>query len=386
MQGPRSTYGRSSGNVRRQPPPTQGSFGVAPRRPVPVQQQQQQQDTPPQLYDAFVSDLAAPNTVDGFDSADLLRPMQTRSAPPAQAPARQRVPRTPFGVVPPKTPKAAPAPAPAPASAHPTPVLPSYANATSAFDYGAGIAPHPTVKAYKDGQDQWSCVSDTDWYLIKLADRPDNLPTLRELADPNLATDSAVIKLLCRRYEEINDEKTFQSREACAAVDARNKAICLQNNKIVSHVNENVIKPLYHKPLVVPHPPEYEKEAADRWNVYSNKPEIKLAEAIKYLMVSHKKVAELDYKLENAVALCDELAFAEAIKKKIADSKGKISVRISGQRPAKWNGVDETDSRGLHIRWVRLPEFSFLSPQYIDYEYYCKEADPTVVVPEEIDE
>jgi hypothetical protein len=317
----------------------------------------------------------------GAPSGDLLKSVKTRTAVAAP---RQRPPRSQFGVAPP--PKTAPAPETAPTAVRPAPVLPSYTHATSAFDYSAGISPHPVVKAYKNGEDHWSCVTDTKWYAIKLSDRPGALEALREVADPELAPDSAVFKLLCRRYEEIKDETTFQSRQACAAVDTRNKAICLQNNKIVAHINDNVLKPLYHKALVVPHPPEYEKEAAERWAAYSSRPEIKLAEAIRYLMANHKKAAELDYKLEDAVTLCDELAFAEAIKKKIADSKGKISVRIPGQRPAKWNGEDETDSRGLHIRWVRLPEFSFLSPQYIDYEYYCKEAEPTVSVPEEIDE
>jgi hypothetical protein len=99
--------------------------------------------------------------------------------------------------------------------------------------------------------------------------------------------------------------------------------------------------------------------------------------AIKYLKKHHNKVAVVDYKLKNAVALCDELAFQDIINARIAECNGEIPVRIVGQRAGKWNGVDEMDSSGRYIRWYRKPGFTFTRPDLVDFEICAK---PTVVV------
>jgi hypothetical protein len=254
-----------------------------------------------------------------------------------------------------------------------SPSIPGYSGPHgSALDFnapavsGLKIEPRKPITPYENGKDHWSCIEDTDWYLVKIADTQ-KLTALKELADPE-CTDS-VVKFLCKRYEEITDERVFEHRQKCAAVDSRNKTAYIANAKLCARLTDNILKPLYQKPLTVPHYPEYEKEAADRWAKYCAQDKIKITLAVKYLKEKHNKIAEVDYEIENVVDTCNDLAFADAIKAEIAKHNGHIPIRIPGQRPAKWDGVSETDNRGMGIRWKRPDDFSFINP-VVSFEFY----------------
>jgi len=251
-------------------------------------------------------------------------------------------------------------------------------------------------------QDRWKHATDTEWHLVRLRNKAEVEAVKAALAGLRRAQreeeDSAgerrdgnkhgskedleddgddevqVIKFLTLRYEEPENDKVFKDRRKCEGMDQRNASRFIINSKLVNLVGQLILLPLYQKQQKVPVPLEYGPMAKERWAAYCSAPEVQLRMAIKYLY-KRGKVAQRDYKIKQAVDAANEIAFEEAVEREIAryrasERDGMVPVRIRGQRPARWNGRDPTDSRGVHIRWARKKGFSFIRDDLIDIEHY----------------
>lgn len=243
--------------------------------------------------------------------------------------------------------------------------------------------------------DRWKHPIDTEWHILRLKNKfeVDRVKTLlQELRKKNKDKEDEeekeeevqVIKLLTLRYEEPENERAFKNAKKCEEMDKRNASRFLVNSKLADIVSHNILLPLYQKPQKVPVPLEYGPIAKERWAAYCSSPAVQLKQAVRYLH-QRGKLAQKDYKINRAIELANDLAFKEAIEQEILRYKaterdGMVPVRIRGQRPARWNGRDETDSRGVYIRWVRRKGFSFIRNDLIDIEHYNPSETTTPVV------
>jgi len=221
--------------------------------------------------------------------------------------------------------------------------------------------------ALLDQDQRWACPEDTSWYLVRFKE---GVALDAEFIERWLESPQDVHKFLCLRYEEPQDDKIFKNLELCREIAEKNRNRFKANVRLMRLVSSHVFAPLYQVAPTVPQPTDLAAVAEDRYRKYYKSDAVRIPKAIKYLKKKHNLLAEVDYNVKNVLSFCDDVAFQDAIAAEIAKHDGRIPVRIKGQRPVQWNGRDLTDSRGLHIRWVRLKDFSFLEPQHISYEYY----------------
>jgi hypothetical protein len=252
-----------------------------------------------------------------------------------------------------------------------------------------------TDKLLQGHDNKWRCPTETEWHILRLTDKDEEEFIKSALAkhraekatDDKPAVQIEMYKFLCLRYESPENEKLFKYKEKCMGMDARNKIRYFINSKLMGIVDTNIMVPLYQKAPKVPQPEQLAEIASERYDRFCSAEKIRIAKAVKYLKKRHNMVAEVDYKIKNAIEVCNDKAFNDAIEMAIERHKGKIPIRLTGQRPARWNGRDEVDSRGIRIRWKKGDGFSFLRPELITWEHWAPAApEPEFVVVEDINE
>lgn len=152
---------------------------------------------------------------------------------------------------------------------------------------------------------------------------------------------------------------------ACRAVDAENEGLQAHNRYITSllslFVHHNGCGTSANHVTLPPPPDAMVNTRADRLKALMNDKYGITVLAVRFLH-EHNKVCEVDYNVENAVEIANEVAFQSEVEKK--KKNGMIRFRICGSPPACWNGDESCwDSRGRKVQFIRGAQHSFISPE-----------------------
>lgn len=242
-------------------------------------------------------------------------------------------------------------------------------------DYSAAVGVSDRIK------EEWKAPENAEWLLVHV-DGPIDDEKIKQVREAvgSKSHPQPVIPFIVKRYKNIDDPKLYKNIDECLKLDEENEQTYEENFKVIKLTNSYVTKPLYQKDLICPKPDCHAALAKEKWLEYARQPHVLLTEAIKYLKEKLNKIPMIDYNIEEAVEMCNEIAFTDAVEKEIARKKGRILISRPGRDGAVWDGRSETDNRGVHMRWKRLKDFSFLNSTAIQPEAYHKEVPATTTI------